>query len=788
MELQENAELLEVAISSVDMTVWDYDPLKRTITQTVASIRQHGFDKVIEDVPESLIADGYVHPDSANAYRTLFQSIDDAREMIQGDFLVRSPGNDGYWWERVILTPIFDSAGKRIKIIGTSINVTERKEKEARYLRQLDSMSEVDDENLIAKGRHNITKNINEFYSGRKEGSLVLSEGGSYDEAIERLANSAVDAAKQQEIRKAMSRAKLLYDFIEDMDEGSLEYKRLMPNGETSWVLIRYSLYEEPLTNDVIAFIYSYDITERVIDSQIVSKLSSMEYDALGLLDVKTHQYALRNILNRIEGPTVIGQGDFDDRVRNRLPKVLVPSECEDVIKKFNVDSIVAKLEKKDIYFFTYSIIDDKHEVRRKKCQFSYLDESKSTILYCRSDITEMYQKEQEQLRQTEEALQIAEKANQAKSVFLSQMSHDIRTPMNTIINLTKLVREEIDDKEAVLADLKKIETSNQFLLSLVNDILDMSRIEQKKIELQPERYSYREFMDYIESTFVPLSKEKGIQFTISQGEVTVDVIIDKVRFNQICFNLISNAIKYTPTGGHVQLVIKNDKIVDGVFPCHIYVIDDGIGMSEEFQTRMFEPFAQEGRAYRSVEGTGLGLSIVKEIVELLGGTIEVTSAVDQGSTFHIYLELKVADEQEKTVAPTEQVDISCLAGKRVLLAEDHPLNQEITRRLLNHVGMEMEAVNNGKLAVEEFLKNSEDYDAILMDMRMPVMDGLTATRMIRQLTLKKAQSIPIIAMTANAFEEDREASAKAGMNAHLAKPIDAKLMYETLARCINHI
>ena len=295
-------------------------------------------------------------------------------------------------------------------------------------------------------------------------------------------------------------------------------------------------------------------------------------------------------------------------------------------------------------------------------------------------------------------------------------MSHDIRTPMNTIINLTKLVREEIDDKEAVLADLKKIETSNQFLLSLVNDILDMSRIEQKKIELQPERYSYREFMDYIESTFVPLSKEKGIQFTISQGEVTVDVIIDKVRFNQICFNLISNAIKYTPTGGHVQLVIKNDKIVDGVFPCHIYVIDDGIGMSEEFQPRMFEPFAQEGRAYRSVEGTGLGLLIVKEIVELLGGTIEVTSAV------------------------------------------------------------------------EEFLKNSEDYDAILMDMRMPVMDGLTATRMIRQLTLKKAQSIPIIAMTANAFEEDREASAKAGMSAHLAKPIDAKLMYETLARCINHI
>lgn len=379
------------------------------------------------------------------------------------------------------------------------------------------------------------------------------------------------------------------------------------------------------------------------------------------------------------------------------------------------------------------------------------------------------------------EALASAESASRAKSDFLSRVSHDIRTPMNTIINLTQMVEEEFDDKEAAVEDLRKIETSNQFLLSLVNDILDISRIEQKNIQLHPERYSYHEFLSYMHSTFDPMSKQKNIDFTISEGEKKVDIMIDKVRFNQMCFNLVSNAIKYTPPGGHVKFNMVHGEIQDGKLLCDIYCIDDGIGMSREFQEKMFDAFAQEGRAFASVEGTGLGLSIVKEIVDLLGATIDVSSEVGKGSTFHIHIDLPLAGENTDLDGESG-FNTAKLSGKRLLVAEDHPLNQEIVKRLLSKIGVATEFANNGKEAVEEFERNPESYDAVIMDMRMPVMDGLTAAKKLRELDKPQAKTIPIIAMTANAFAEDRADTESAGMNAHLAKPIDPELLYKTLS------
>lgn len=376
------------------------------------------------------------------------------------------------------------------------------------------------------------------------------------------------------------------------------------------------------------------------------------------------------------------------------------------------------------------------------------------------------------------------ERISTYKSDFLSRVSHDIRTPMNTILNLTKMVEGELDDKQTALNDLHKIDTSNQFLLSLVNDILDMSRIEQKKIVLQPERYNYHEFLDYMESTFIPLGQAKNVQLTIEEGKQDINIIIDKVRFNQMCFNLVSNAIKYTPEGGHVLFRMAHGEIVDGKFPCDIYVIDDGIGMSKEFQKTMFEPFSQEGRSYKTVEGTGLGLAIVSEIAELLGATIEVDSTIGIGTTFHINMTMVMASDSPEEISE-EKESFDKLIGQNILVAEDHPLNQEIIRRLLEAKGMHVTITDNGQQVLDEFTKNPDCYVAILMDVRMPEMDGLTATQKIRSLEIPEAKTIPIIAMTASAYQEDMRDSSNAGMNAHLIKPINPDLLYKELKRQI---
>ena len=385
---------------------------------------------------------------------------------------------------------------------------------------------------------------------------------------------------------------------------------------------------------------------------------------------------------------------------------------------------------------------------------------------------------------QLQEAKSEAEQANRAKSEFLSRMSHDIRTPMNTIINLTRMVKEEIDDKDAAISDLNKVETSNTFLLALINDILDMSRIEQGKIELHPENYSYFEFVNYISSTFEPICKAKNIRFILQQNTENIEVYVDKVRLNQICFNLLSNAVKYTPEGGTVRFEFDHGEIQNGSMSSSFRISDTGIGISEKFQMRMFEPFEREADSLAAGQGSGLGLSIVKEIVALMGGTMVVESKPDVGTTFCVKLELKAANEEIKP-ADENQNYLDVLQGRNVLLAEDHPLNQQIAQRLLRKMGVSVVVADNGQAAVDLFARNGTDYDAVLMDMRMPVMDGLSASRAIRKLPGKWAREVPIIAMTANAFQEDKEAAAAAGMNAHLAKPVDPRLLYQTLANQI---
>jgi len=390
------------------------------------------------------------------------------------------------------------------------------------------------------------------------------------------------------------------------------------------------------------------------------------------------------------------------------------------------------------------------------------------------------------QLLEEKDLRKQADAANQAKTEFLSRMSHDIRTPLNGIIGMTYLAKEE-NNPPKTSAYLAKIDTSSKFLLSLVNDILDMSKAESNKIELHPEPYPSTVFVSYIDSVIRPLCDEKRQKlFFDIQPLPGYQPLMDIMRFNQVFFNLLSNAVKYTPENGTITCVLKSKRDSGGRFLLDSTVSDTGIGMSEEFQRRLFEPFSQENRVDASAQrGSGLGLAIVKKIIDIMGGTIEVESRLNQGTTFRIHLVFDcISDQQEepnrKEYAPG--MDESLLAGRHVLICEDHPMNQEIVKMLLEEKGMITTLCDDGRLGLDTFRRSPAGfYDAILMDIRMPVMDGYEATRRIRALSRTDAGKVPIIAMTADAFQDDVEKCYKIGMNAHIAKPLDPERMFRTI-------
>lgn len=373
-----------------------------------------------------------------------------------------------------------------------------------------------------------------------------------------------------------------------------------------------------------------------------------------------------------------------------------------------------------------------------------------------------------------------------AKTAFLSRVSHDIRTPLNGIIGLT-LLAEKIDNPPETEVYLKKIETSSNFLLSLVNDILDMTKMESRRITLHPEPYPTSEFKEYLDAVIQPLCDRKGIQFLHKHGPEEEIVMVDKLRINQIFFNLLSNAVKYTPSGGRVTFTVENSEVKDKTLIADYVVSDNGIGMSKEYQKHLYEAFAQEDNGMQmEKEGYGLGLAIVKNLVDLMHGTIAVESNVGEGTTFRVHLPLSLADTvviQESINNKENEVD---LTNKKILIVEDNDINAEILTAFLEEKKMIIMRAENGEQAVDFFRDTPEGtYDAILMDIRMPVMDGIQATKCIRALDRPDASTIPIVAMTANAFDEDIQADLAAGMNAHVSKPLNPDIVYKTLNKLL---
>ena len=410
-------------------------------------------------------------------------------------------------------------------------------------------------------------------------------------------------------------------------------------------------------------------------------------------------------------------------------------------------------------------------------------------VVWTTVDVNEQKKKELSQLNALEDAKRAAVEANRAKSSFLLNMSHDIRTPMNAIIGFTGLLEKHQEEPERRQDYLNKLKESSALLLGLINNVLEMSRIEKGHLDLDIQACGVEQMYDMFCSVFLDMMIQKGITFCHSMDVEHEFLFCDPIKVRDVVLNLLSNAYKYTPSGGKVELYIREVPCEEEGFAIIETVVkDNGLGMSAEFIPHMFEEFSREHNTTDiKVEGTGLGMPIVKNLLDLMGGTIEVESELGKGTTFKVYIKHRIAKKSDVINVDMPDVSDVDFRGRRILLAEDNDLNAEITMEVLKDIDLVVERAEDGQRCVEMIdVAPAGYYDLILMDIQMPRMNGYEATRIIRQMKDKEKANITILAMTANAFEEDKREAIESGMNAHLSKPIEVEKLIKTLKRRLN--
>lgn len=663
-----------------------------------------------------------------------------------------------------------------------------------------------------------------DFYGYSTDAMIIDQDGNVIGECEENVWNVStleeliknVRSSDRKKLKQALQEEKSCKYEVRGAD--GIYIGRMQPMEKTGWMLLQ--MYPEKVTKGLANEVTKDEIFVMVLFGMIMMLFSTQfiylvrkkkKYDAkvqsrnrvLSLLQSVSDDYICLIDVNldteqeeqfrMFEGNKLAdwaeGNNDYTHCITAYAKLVVAPKDRERFLSTTKLSVLKELLKKQKDYYIEYDGMIT-GSLRRLQGKFT-LAEGEDGVPHMLIGIRDMTELTQERIRQAQElqtAKEEAESANRAKSIFLFNMSHDIRTPMNAIMGFSEMAKRYVTEPDKVLDALQKINVSGEHLLKLINNVLDMARIESGKMELLEKPHNIRTLFQNLNDMFKADVRKKNISLTM-ECDVTDEVaIFDELRMNQIELNLISNAVKYTPEGGSVVCSVHQTWKEDGYAQYEFRVKDNGIGMSESFLSIVFDSFEREKSSTgNNTEGSGLGLAITKHLVEQMGGSISCRSKQGEGSEFFFHVTWKLSDETQLKKEEIQQPTAYHFEGKRVLLVEDNALNREISHEMLKNEGFLIDEAEDGQIALDKVRKASAGYyDLILMDIQMPNMDGYEATRRIRALKDPEKAAIPIIAVTANAFAEDKENARKAGMDGHIAKPIKVERVKEVLSHCLS--
>lgn len=795
-ELPNMKRINKIVIEAAQINVWTYDVSSHEIhfiyeTENSLLMRERlniHHEPVERDSFLFVIAE-----EDRTTYMELFRRMENGAGMAEADLRLQLTDENPSFYVHLAMHRFSDSDKKSFKIYGFTQDITLRKLSEMKYTNVSRQIMQIYP-STTASVQLNLTRNWCGEPQGQNAG-IFFTESGSADEFFRKLVEYIADSDIKEHIKVRANREWVISAFYHGHSEFSFEYPLLMPDGSRIWQNGRMLLMQNPVSGDIEAIACNIDINDQKRREQIMRRISSDEFDFVGLLNPQksTFEFFYRKSGSIYSQMDEIADYDKDRKIMRSA--VVSPKDFDQWWKDTSIRKICSKLKKDGRYSITYESIEN-GEINRRLLRYYWLDQPDGDILIMHSDITAIYAQEQRQIQRTQRALAAAERANQAKAEFVSRVSHDIRSPIGLVNNLADFAMRDIDNREKLLEDLGKLRSVGDLLLSLVNDVLDVAKMDSGTLELKLTPCSYRELMEDMTHIFETLCEQKHQVFSTDEsGMGSFDrFLVDKVRIKQLLLNLVSNAVKYTPDRGRITLITSAREGKPGHCLITLAVRDTGIGMSKAFQKRMFRPFAQENEnPYRQegTVGTGLGLSIVKNIAELMKGTLSVESTVGKGTTIKLEFQAKLTESSKPSEEPSEEINVTQekkhMHGK-VLIAEDNEINGEIAQRILEMLGIESVWEKNGAQALKRFCRSKpREFAAILLDVQMPIMTGYQAAEYIRLLRRPDALTIPIIAMTADAFDEAMERARKSGMDAYLSKPLEPEKLRSLLENCMEN-
>ena len=794
-DLPKSGRILEIISKAAKINVWKYDTASRKITflyEMESASTSRSKMGIPDDVvtPDSFLC--MVAKEDREKYLDLFRKIEEGAGTVEADIHCCTARDTMEFYLHIMMFRFYDKEEVSSVIYGFTQDVTLRKWSELKYHNVSRQIMQIYP-SATAAVQLNLTQNWCGVPQGQNA-NLFYTEQGSADEFFQKLKERIADPDLREHLRDRLSREWLLSAFYHGRSEFSFEYPLLLPDGSRIWCNGRALLMQNPLTGDIEAIASNLDINEQKRRAQIMEKVASDEFDFIGLLNPQknTFEFFYRksgSIYSRME---ILDDYDKDRKIMRSA--VVSPKDFEQWWKDTSVRKVCRQLAKDGRYSLTYEGIEE-GGVTRRLMRYYWLDQPEGDILVMHSDITTIYAQEQRQIQRTQRALAAAEQANHAKAEFVSRVSHDIRTPIGLVNQLAEFALRDVDDKPKLMDELEKIRSVGSLLLSLVNDVLDVAKIESGKLELRLEPCSYQDIMGDMLHIFETICEQKHQTFSLEEEGINElgRIFVDKVRLKQLLLNLVSNAVKYTPENGRITV---RASVSDGKEGCRRVVFsvkDTGIGMSKAFQKKMFQPFAQEYENPYRQEGTastGLGLSIVKKIAELMEGTLSVESTVGKGTEISFDFQAEAAEALERSGEISEiikEIHFKKPVAGKALLAEDNEINAEVTQRILEMLGVESVWEQNGARALKRFADSKpNEFGVVLMDVQMPILNGYQAAEYIRLLRRTDARTVPIIAMTADAFDEAMERAQKSGMDAYLTKPIEPEKLKSVLQSCLG--